>query len=90
VEEATMIYLTVILVPPLYFVLRKKWGAFALNAILYGIAWLFVLTIFLIFVAPIFWLLAVGHAGWHLRKEIMVEHAELIATKMAEKLRPQG
>ena len=39
-----------------------------------------------IMIAPLFWILSVGHAGWHLRKELMVEHADMIATKMAEKL----
>ena len=31
----------------------------------------------------LFWALAVGHAGWHLKKEAMVEQAELIAQKMS-------
>ena len=34
----------------------------------------------------IFWALAVGHAGWHLRKEWIEEAAEIMATKMAEKM----
>lgn len=85
-----MMYLTIILIPPLYFVLRKRWGAFTLNAILYGLACVFLISFIGAFIAPVFWVLAVGHAGWHLRKEIMVEHAEMIATKMAEKMKQQG
>ena len=75
-----MMYLAVIFISPLYFLIRKNWGGFVLNSILY------LLAIFTIFfgVGLIFWALAVGHAGWYLRKEGMVEQAELIAKKMAE------
>lgn len=79
-------YLCIIFIPPLYFMLRNKWGAFTLNAILYGLACLCVLSIIGIVIAPLFWILAVGHAGWHLRTELMAQHADMIATKMAEKL----
>lgn len=82
-----MMYLIVIFIPPLYFAIRKKWGAFILNSILYGLA-LFCLLVFVLwFVVPFFWMLAVGHASWHLRREMMVEQAELLATKMAEKMK---
>ncbi len=72
----------IIFVSPLYFALRKKWGGFVLNGLLYLMA---VFTIFF-GIGVIFWALAVGHASWHLRKEMMVEHAEIIAVKMAEKM----
>jgi hypothetical protein len=29
----------------------------------------------------------VGHAGWHLRKELMREHAKIIAEEMAKKMK---
>jgi hypothetical protein len=82
-----MMFLCVLFLPPVYFMVRGKWGGFILNAIFYGIAWICVFSIIGIVAAPIFWLLAVGHAGWHLRHERMMEHAEVLATKMAEKLR---
>jgi uncharacterized membrane protein YdjX (TVP38/TMEM64 family) len=85
-----MMFLCVLFLPPVYFMTRRKWGGFFLNAILYGIAWICVLSIIGIMVAPVFWFLAVGHAGWHLRHERMMEHAEVIATKMAEKIRETG
>ena len=84
-----MTYLCILFVSPVYFMMRSQWGPFVLNAILYGMACLFLLSFFGAMFAPFFWMLAVGHAGWHLRKELMVEHAELIATKLAEKLRPE-
>jgi hypothetical protein len=31
--------------------------------------------------------LSVGHAGFHFRRELMAQHADMIATKMAEKMR---
>jgi hypothetical protein len=86
-----MTYLCIIFASPLYFFARKNWGAFTLNAILYGFACLLLVTIIGAAFAPIFWALAVGHAGWHLRRELMTEQAELIASKMAEKFRqPAG
>jgi hypothetical protein len=38
-------------------------------------------------VAPFFWLLALGHASFTYRREALANHADLIATKMAEKMR---
>ena len=82
-----MTYLCLIFIPPLYFMVRKKWASFALNAVLYGIACLCVLSIVGIVIAPLFWVLAVGHAGFHFRREMMMQHADMIATKMAEKMK---
>lgn len=84
-----MMYLCIIFIPPLYFLARKRWGGFILNAILYGIACLCVLTIALIPVGTVFWLLSVGHAGFTYRRELVASHAEMLATKMAEKLQSQ-
>ncbi len=84
-----MIYLCIIFIPPVYFIARKKWPGFILNSILYGMACLCVLTIIGIWVAPFFWALSVGHAGFTYRKEMMAVHADMIATKMAEKLKNQ-
>lgn len=82
-----MTYLTLIFASPIYFAMRQKWGAFCLNLVLYGTACLFLVTIIGAFIAPFFWMLAVGHASWHLRHELMLEEAEILATKMAEKVR---
>lgn len=81
-----MMYLTIIFVSPLYFALRKKWGAFTLNLILYLLA---LSTVMVFGIGVFFWALAVGHAGWHLRKEFMEEHAEKIAEKMVEKIKKE-
>jgi hypothetical protein len=82
-----MMYLCIIFTPPVYFISRGKWGGFFLNAFLYGLAGLCVLTCTGIVIAPLFWLLAVGHAGFAYRREMMEKHAELIAAKMAEKMK---
>ena len=79
-----MMYFVVLFVSPLYFALRGKWGGFILNAILYLLA---LLTVFVFGVGVIFWLLGVGHAMWHLRQEMMEKQADLIATKMADKMK---
>ncbi|HEX3625914.1 MAG TPA: hypothetical protein VH280_10870 [Verrucomicrobiae bacterium] len=85
-----MMYLALIFVPPIYFVARKRWGGFVLNSILYGMACLCILMIFFAWVAPVFWLLSVGHASFAYRKELVASHAELLATKMAEKMQAQN
>ena len=84
-----MMYLCLIFIPPLYFLIRKKWPGFVLNSVLYGIACLFLITIVFAFVAIPFWMLSVGHAAFSYRKELMSVHADMIATKMAEKLQNQ-
>ena len=82
-----MMYLCIIFVSPLYFLIRKKWGGFVLNSILYGIACLCALSMIGIMVAPVFWILALGHASFTYRREMMAQHADMLATKMAEKMR---
>ena len=82
-----MTYLCIIFIPPVYFLARKKWGGFILNSILYGIACLCVLSMIGIWIAPLFWILSVGHASFTYRNERLERHADLIATKMTEKLK---
>jgi hypothetical protein len=82
-----MMYLTVIFISPLYFLVRKKWGGFILNSIIYGIAVFLVVTVVFSWLGAFFWILGVGHAGWHIRQENMEKHADMIATKMAEKMK---
>jgi len=79
-----MMYLVIIFVSPLYFIFRKKWGAFILNAILYLLGWV---TISIFGTGIIFWLLGIGHAAWHLRKELMKEQAQMIANEMVAKMK---
>lgn len=81
-----MMYLCAVFIPPLYFAIRGKWVSFTINSIFYGIACLLALSIIGLPVAPFFWIIAASHAGFILRKEMMVEHATLIAEKMAEKM----
>jgi hypothetical protein len=84
-----MMYLCIIFVPPVYFIARQKWGGLVLNGILYFIACSCVITFVGIPLGILFWALSVGHAGFTYRKELLAYHAELIATKMAEKLQNQ-
>jgi hypothetical protein len=81
-----MMYLCIIFISPVYFISRKNWGGLALNGALYFIACCCLITIVLIPLAILFWTLSVGHAGFTYRKELMAVHADMIATKMAEKL----
>lgn len=79
-------YLCLIFIPPVYFLIRQKWLGFILNSILYGIACLCAMSLIGIWIAPPFWILAVGHACFTYRKEASAQHADMLATKMAEKM----
>jgi hypothetical protein len=78
-----MAWLMVLFVPPLYLLLQKKPLAAIFNLILCILAGA---TIFLFGIGLLFWALAIGHASWHMRKQLMRENAEIIAEKMAAKL----
>ena len=79
--------LIVFFIPPLYFMIRGRWGEFFLNAIPYGLACLCVLSILGAWLAPFFWIPSAGHAAWQWRHEfvhqMMSQQADLIAEKMA-------
>ncbi len=79
-----MMYLVIVLVSPLYFIFRKKWGAFILNTVLYLLGWV---TIRLFGMGIIFWLLGIGYVAWHLRKELKEEQAQMIANEMVAKMK---
>ena len=81
-----MTYLCIIFIPPIYFLTRQRWLSFALNCVLYGIGCGFGITLVGIPLAILFWSLSVGHAGFAYRKDLMAIQADMIATKMAEKL----
>ena len=81
-----MTYFMLIFIPPAYFLSRKKWGGFVVNAVLYGIACLCAATLVFAMAGAIFWFLAFGHATFAYRREMAARNAELIATKMAEKM----
>lgn len=79
-----MMYLVIIFVSPLYFLIRGKIGGLILNAILYCLAIAFWVTIVFSWLGVIFWILAVGHAVWHHRRDLMMEHTEMIVTRITE------
>lgn len=82
-----MMYLCLFFVSPAYFLSRRRWGGFFVNAFFYGIACLCVLTIAGAVIAPLPWAFGVGHAVFAYRKEMLEHHAELTATKLAAKIR---
>jgi uncharacterized membrane protein len=82
-----MIYLVAIFIPPLYFVIKKRWVGFIVSSCLLVLSLFLAMTVFLIPVALILWALCSTVAVWNLRKASMHEHAEILATKMAEKMR---
>lgn len=81
-----MIYLIAVLIPPLYFLIKKKWLGFIVSSCLLVLSFFLALTIVLLPVALILWVFCSVCAIWSVRKSLMHEHAEIIAKKMAEKM----
>jgi hypothetical protein len=86
IEKTVMIYLTAIFVPPLYFIIKKKWLAFIVSSALFFLSLIFSMMVVLAPIALILWLLCSVCAVWDVRKALMLEHATIIADKMAEKM----
>jgi uncharacterized membrane protein len=82
-----MIYLVAVFIPPLYFLVKKKWLALFTSVFLFFIALICAMTGILIFVSVILWALCSVVALWDLRKRVVHENAEILAAKMAEKMR---
>ncbi len=84
--------LLAILLPPLYFLLNQKLGMCVLTSAMFILAFFLACTIVMIPGALILWVIAmIAALRHHRRKEMnqnMVKHADLIATKMSEKLQP--
>lgn len=81
------LYLIAFFLPPLYFLLRGKWLSFAINLCL----WLLSIPLLFVFGLGIFvWLITVVHAMWHVRRELVDEHATAIARRMAEEMVKQN
>jgi hypothetical protein len=81
-----MIYLAAIFIPPLYFLIKKKWAAFIVTSLLFILSLFLAMTVVLLPATFVLWFLSAIVAVWDLRKSVMNEHAELLATKMAEKM----
>lgn len=79
-------YLAAFLCPPLYFLIKKKWGAFVFNSIFYLMGWI---TIWIFGLGLIFWIIGIVQAMLDLQRNVthglMEKQAELIAEKMKGK-----
>jgi hypothetical protein len=85
---SAMMYLIAIFVPPLYFLTKKKWLGFAISSFLLIVSFFLFITVVFIPIALIFWGLCSVVAIWDVRKQLVNEHATIIAEKMAAKMRP--
>lgn len=75
----TIKFLIALLIPPLYFLLERRWLACLGNSTLYALAWM---TVWFMGIGLFFWFLAATHAMWHVRKELMQEQAEAIGREV--------
>ena len=82
-----MIYLVAVFLPPLYFLIKKRWAAFIGTSFLLVLSLFLAMTVVLLPVSLILWALCAVVAIWDLRKRLVNENAEVLATKMAEKMR---
>ena len=81
-----MIYLVAVLVPPLYFLIKKKWLGFIVSSVLLVLSLFLAMTVVLLPVALVLWIFCSVCAIWSVRKSLMHEHADILASKMAEKM----
>lgn len=82
-----MIYLVAIFIPPLYFLMKKRWLGFCASSFLFILSFFMAFTVVLLPVVLILWALCSICAVWNLRTQVMHEHADVLAAKMAEKIR---
>jgi len=82
-----MIYLVAIFIPPLYFLIKKKWLAFIGSMVALFFAVIFAIMMILLPISFILWGICAVVAVRDLRKRSMRENADILATKMAEKMR---
>jgi hypothetical protein len=81
-----MIYLVAIFVPPLYFLIKKRWLALIGSMIAFFFAVIFAIMMILLPISFILWGICSVVAVWDLRKRIMHENADVLASKIAEKM----
>lgn len=81
-----MMYLTAIFVPPIYFLIKKRWVGFVVTTGLFFLSLIFFIMVVLAPLGLILWGVSATCAVWNLRKELMHEHATIIAEKMAAKM----
>lgn len=86
-RRCTVKFLIALLIPPLYFVLERRWLACVGNSTLYALAWL---TVWFMGIGLFFWLLAALHAVWHVRKEMIQEQAEAIGREVRRQSEPSS
>jgi 1,4-dihydroxy-2-naphthoate octaprenyltransferase len=79
--------LLAILLPPLYFLLNKRAGMALLTGAMFVISIFLAMTVVLLPGSLAMWLVSALLAVWHYRRRDREEHAEMLATKMAEKMR---
>lgn len=79
--------LLAILLPPLYFMLNKKTGMFLVTGAMFVVSCFLAITVVMIPGALVLWFIAAFAAIRHNRRKEAAAHADMLATKMAEKMR---
>jgi hypothetical protein len=79
-------YLLAVFLPPIYFATKKKWLAFVITSGFFCLSLIFYIMVVLAPLGLILWALSAGFAGWDVRKQMVNEHATILAEKMATKM----
>ena len=80
-------YLFALVLPPFYLFRRRKIVSGVITLGMWGLALLLILSIFLAPFGAVMWLVASVVALFEARRQVFNEQAEMLATKMAEKMR---
>ena len=66
-----MIYLLAILLPPIYFLVKRRWGAFVLTFAMLLASLFFLFMVWLAPLIVILWLLSAGLAVWDIQRKVV-------------------
>lgn len=83
-----MIYLIALFIPPLYFLIKKRWFALIGSLVAFFFAVIFAIMMVLLPVSFILWGICSVVALWDLRRRVAHDNAEVLASKIADKMQP--
>lgn len=71
--ESRMMCLLAILLPPIYFLLKRRWMAFAFSLAALVCSIFFIASLFLIPLVPVLWFVCAFWAVWDIHRQVLRE-----------------
>ena len=78
-----MHYLIAVFIPPVYFLMKKRWLPAIVTSVLCFVSFFMFMTVVMAPIGFILWFGSSIVAVWDLRKQLMREHARMIAEEIA-------